>query len=75
MRKNPSSCDWTGIRTHVPTSEGFEVTNRTTGATDVMAIAYYIPGIAEYGSMDQYSDVYIRCVPANLPLLLFSFLY
>ena len=24
-RKNPSSCDCTGIRTHVPTSEGFEV--------------------------------------------------
>ena len=32
-RKNPSSCDSTKIRTHVPTSEGFEVTNRTTGAT------------------------------------------
>ena len=27
VRKNPSSCDCTGIRTHVPTSEGFEVTN------------------------------------------------
>ena len=27
MRKNPSSCDDTEIRTHVPTSEGFEVTN------------------------------------------------
>ena len=26
-RKNPSSCDCTEIRTHVPTSEGFEVTN------------------------------------------------
>ena len=25
-RKNPSSCDCTGIRTPVPTSEGFEVT-------------------------------------------------
>ena len=25
--KNPSSCDCTEIRTHVPTSEGFEVTN------------------------------------------------
>ena len=25
MRKNPSSCDCTDIRTHVPTSEGFEV--------------------------------------------------
>ena len=24
-RKNPSSCDCTEIRTHVPTSEGFEV--------------------------------------------------
>ena len=27
VRKNPSSCDDTEIRTHVPTSEGFEVTN------------------------------------------------
>ena len=27
VKKNPSSCDDTGIRTHVPTSEGFEVTN------------------------------------------------
>ena len=27
VRKNPSSCDCTEIRTHVPTSEGFEVTN------------------------------------------------
>ena len=26
-RKNPSSCDCTEIRTHVPTSEGLEVTN------------------------------------------------
>ena len=26
-RENPSSCDDTEIRTHVPTSEGFEVTN------------------------------------------------
>ena len=25
--KNPSSCDHTEIRIHVPTSEGFEVTN------------------------------------------------
>ena len=25
-RKNPGSCDCTEIRTHVPTSEGFEVT-------------------------------------------------
>ena len=32
-RKNPTSCDCTEIRTHVPTSEGFEVTYRTTGAT------------------------------------------
>ena len=31
--KNPSSCDDTEIRTLVPTSEGFEVTNWTTGAT------------------------------------------
>ena len=31
MRKNPSSCDCTEIRTHVPTSEGFEVTNGTIG--------------------------------------------
>ena len=29
----PSSCDCTEIRTHVPTSEGFEVTNWTTGET------------------------------------------
>ena len=27
VKKNPKSCDSTGIRTHVPTSEGFEVTN------------------------------------------------
>ena len=27
VRKNPSLCDDTEIRTHVPTSEGFEVTN------------------------------------------------
>ena len=27
VRKNPNSCDDTEIRTHVPTSEGFEVTN------------------------------------------------
>ena len=27
LRKNPSSYDDTEIRTHVPTSEGFEVTN------------------------------------------------
>ena len=27
VRKNPSSCDSTEIRTHIPTSEGFEVTN------------------------------------------------
>ena len=33
VRKYPSSCDCTGIRTHVPTSEDFEVTNWTTGAT------------------------------------------
>ena len=26
-RKNPSSCDYTEIRTHVPTSEDFLVTN------------------------------------------------
>ena len=32
MRRSPSSCDCTEIRTHVPTSEGFEVTNWTTGA-------------------------------------------
>ena len=31
LSKNPSSCDCTEIRTHVPTSEGFEVTNWTTG--------------------------------------------
>ena len=33
MRQNPSSCEDTEIRTHIPTSEGFEVTNWTTGAT------------------------------------------
>ena len=33
VRKDPSSCDDTEIRTHVPTSEGFEVTNWTTGTT------------------------------------------
>ena len=27
VRKNPTSCDCTEIRTHVPTSEGFEVAN------------------------------------------------
>ena len=27
VRKNPSSCDCTEVRTHVPTSEGFEITN------------------------------------------------
>ena len=27
VRENPSSCDCAEIRTHVPTSEGFEVTN------------------------------------------------
>ena len=27
VRKNPSSCDDTEIRTHVPTTDGFEVTN------------------------------------------------
>ena len=27
VRKNPSSCDCPEIRTHVPTSEDFEVTN------------------------------------------------
>ena len=30
-RKNPSSCDCAEIRTHDPTSEGFEDTNLTTG--------------------------------------------
>ena len=32
-RKYPSSCDCTEIRTHIPTSDGFKVTNCTTGAT------------------------------------------
>ena len=32
-RENPSSCDSAEISFHVPTSEGFEVTNQTTGAT------------------------------------------
>ena len=32
VRKNPSSCDCTEIRTHVLMSEGFEVTNWSTGA-------------------------------------------
>ena len=27
VRKHPSSCDCTEFRTHVPTSEGFEITN------------------------------------------------
>ena len=27
VRKNPSSCDCTGTRTHVPTSDGFEAIN------------------------------------------------
>ena len=27
VKKNPSACDCTEIRTHVPTSEDFEVTN------------------------------------------------
>ena len=27
VRKNPTLCDCTEIRTHVPTSEGFEVTS------------------------------------------------
>ena len=27
VRKNPSSCDCTEARTHLPTSEGFKVTN------------------------------------------------
>ena len=27
VRKNPSSCDCAEIRTHVPTSQGFEITN------------------------------------------------
>ena len=31
VRNNPSSCDCAEILTHVPTSEGFEVTNWTTG--------------------------------------------
>ena len=33
VRKNSSSCDDTEIQTHVRTSEGFEVTNGTIGAT------------------------------------------
>ena len=33
VRENPSSCDCAEIRSHVPTSEGFEVNNWTTGAT------------------------------------------
>ena len=33
VKKNPSSCDDIEIRTHVPMSEGFEVTNWTTAAT------------------------------------------
>ena len=32
VRKNPSSCDDTEIRTHVPTSEDFEVAIGTTAA-------------------------------------------
>ena len=32
VRKSPDSWDCTETRTHVPTSEGFEVTNCTTGA-------------------------------------------
>ena len=31
VRKNPGSCDCTEIRTHVPTSEGFEVTPEPPG--------------------------------------------
>ena len=31
VRKNPISCDCTEIRIQVPTSEGFEVTNSTSG--------------------------------------------
>ena len=33
VTKNPSSFDCTEIRTYIPTSEGFEVTNYTTGVT------------------------------------------
>ena len=31
LRKTPSSCDCTEIRTHVPTSEGFEIINHHQG--------------------------------------------
>ena len=33
VKEIPGSCDCVEIRTHVPTSEGFEITNRTTRAT------------------------------------------
>ena len=40
VRENPCSCDCAEIRTRVPTSEGFEVTNLTTGTT-ALAQYYY----------------------------------
>ena len=39
VREKPGSCDCTEIRTHDPTSEGFEVTNWTTGAVSFKPIA------------------------------------
>ena len=42
VRKNPSSCDCAKIRTHVPTSEGFELRIEPPGRTYVcMVITYY----------------------------------
>ena len=38
MRKNPSSCDCAKIRTHAPTSEGFEVANWSTGAIGIRSL-------------------------------------
>ena len=45
VRKNPSSCDDTEIRTHNPTSEGFEVTNWTTEATDEYELKILLSGL------------------------------
>ena len=40
VRKNPSSCDCAEFRTHVPTSEGFEVTELNHGS-DRLTCTYY----------------------------------
>ena len=65
VRTNPSSCDCTEIRTHVPTSEGFEVTNLATGAMLTPIRSYCRPDVTKLSCI-QAHRVFCLCydVPA-----------